>query len=191
VTTPRWPGLLALAFFAIHAVWGVSTGRPTNMLWACHLAALGVGVGILARAPAVNALAVLWFCAGVPLWLFDVATGGELLPTSISTHAGGMIVGLWGVRALGMPRGVWWKAAIGVVLLQLVSRAVSDATENANLAYSVPAGWELTFPSHLAFLLLNLSCATATFAAGAPLLRWSLSRPAPAEAREARSGVPG
>jgi hypothetical protein len=144
----KWLGLLALAFYAVHCAWHVRQGHPENVLWACHLAAAVVGVGLLGGWPTCVAVGVTWLAVGVPLWLIDVATGGEFTPTSVLTHLGGLVVGLIGLWQLGMPAGVWWKALLGLAALQQLCRWVTLPEENVNVAFSVYPWMKAYFSSY-------------------------------------------
>jgi len=63
------------------------------------------------------------------------------VPTSVLTHGGGLLLGLVGLRRLGLPRGAWWKGAVVLVALTAVSRLVTPAPDDVNLGFSVlPAG---------------------------------------------------
>jgi hypothetical protein len=75
-----WHGLLALAGFAIHAGYQVWHGRPEDLLWACHIAAAIVGVGLLVGSAATNAVGVLLLIVGVPLWLLELSMGASSIP---------------------------------------------------------------------------------------------------------------
>ncbi len=133
----KWLGLLALAFYAVHGAVHVREGHAEDALWACHVAAALVGVGLLGGWAALVAVGVIWLMVGEPLWVFDVATGSALQPTSLLTHVGGLIVGLIGLRHLGVPAGVWWKALLALAALQQVCRWVTPPEANVNVAFSV------------------------------------------------------
>lgn len=149
----RGLGLLALGFVAIHAGFHIWHGRPADMLWACHVATAAVGVGLLAGWPTCVGIGVLWLVVGVPLWLLDVAAGGELVPTSVLTHAGGLLIGLAGLRWLGLPDQLWWKAWLALAVLQGLCRWLTPERANVNVAFAVYPGWERCFPSYRLYLL--------------------------------------
>ncbi len=75
---------------------------------------------------------------------------------------GGLAVGLWGVRRLGLPRGVAWKALAALAVLHLISRWVNPPGKNINRAREIASGLEGWFPSHALFLLaIGAFCAAA------------------------------
>jgi hypothetical protein len=168
----RWRlwGLLAYAFYAAHAGYFLSVSRPGCLAWGCHLAALGVGTGLLLRIPTFNGMGILSLLFGVPLWLLDVFTGGEFLPTSMLTHCGGFVLGVYGVWKLGLPRFTWLVLWLTTVLLLLFSRVFTPEAENVNLAWGPPKGWE-SLPAYPVFGAIVLSGAAFQFSVGEAILR--------------------
>jgi hypothetical protein len=165
-------GGLALVFYLVHAAGHVTAGQPSEAFWACHLGALLVGVGLLTVHPLPCAVGFLWLCVGDGFWALDLATGGELIPTSLLTHVGGLVIGGVGVLRMGMPRHAA-LVAIGLFFaLQIASRALTDPATNLNLAHSVWAGWEGVFPSYPVYELMLLSIGFASFRA----LEWLARR---------------
>lgn len=138
-------GLLACAFYVIHAAFHYGRGEPQNAVWVCHVAALLVGGGLVFRWPSVNAMGVLILLVGCPLWLLSLLGGEEFLPTSLLTHVGALVIGLIGVRRLGLPAGAWWKAGFFVASLMAVSLLLSKAS-NVNVVHAPYAGWEGMYP---------------------------------------------
>ncbi|MGC4095259.1 MAG: hypothetical protein QM756_46520 [Polyangiaceae bacterium] len=157
-----WLGVAALACYAIHAGSHVLAGRPAEALWACHVATLLVGVGALLRHATPIAIGVLWLSFGNPLWVLDLCTGGEFLPTSPFTHVGGFVLGCVALRRLGLPRGAWWQAMAAFIGLLLFTRLVTPPVSNVNLAFAVAPGWERAFPSYPLYLGLLLAAGSAT-----------------------------
>ncbi len=144
----RGLGLLTLAFYAVHCAHHVWRGHAEDVLWSCHVAAALVGVGLLGGWPTCVAVGVIWLATGVPLWLFDVATGGEFSPTSVLTHVGGLAVGLVGLWRLGMPAQAWWKALLALAALQQLCRWTTPREANVNVAFSVYPWMEPYFSSY-------------------------------------------
>ena len=85
---------------------------------------------------------------GIPLWLIYLGSGGKLYLTSPLTHLGGIAVSIYGIRKLGMPKNMWWKAIIAFLLLQVFCRLATPEEKNINLAFRVGDGWEQTFTSY-------------------------------------------
>jgi len=156
-------GLVALAFYFLHAAYFVYHLRPSNLFWGCHMAALGVGTGLLLKKPSFNAMGVIALTWGVPMWLFEVARGGEFLPTSMGTHIGGLALGLLGVYWLGLPRYTWVKVSAFTLGLLVLCRLITLEKENVNLAFGPPPGFEESFPPYPWFGAIVLTACTATF----------------------------
>ena len=177
-------GLAALGCYAIHAAFHLLHGRPEELLWACHFGAALVGVGLLSSSAATNGIGSLFLLMGTPLWLLDLAGGGEFYPTSCFTHLGGLAIGLYGARRLGVPSGTWWKAVVGLVALILVCRLLTPPRANINVAFSIYAGWERIFPNHAVYLMTMICLAMGYFLVCEYVLRrwWGAS--------PARGGVP-
>jgi|SRR5580704_7751347 hypothetical protein len=155
-------GVAGIAFFAIYFARRVNEGEAASALWACHLASLLAGAGILLRRPAAVGIGVLWLLVGIPMWFVYLSIGGPFRPTSFLTHFGGFAVGCLGLRALGMPRQAWWKAMAGLLILLGISRWVSPPTLNVNLSFHV---YQLVdpFPGYYAASIIGLTLGTTLF----------------------------
>jgi len=172
-------GLAALGCYAMHAAFHLIHGRPEELLWSCHLGAALVGVGLLCSSATTNGIGLLFLCMGTPLWLMDLAGGGEFYPTSCFTHLGGLAIGLYGARRLGMPSGVWWKAVVALVTLILVCRLVTPPRANVNVAFAIYPGLEKVFPNHPVYLVTMLCLAAGFFlVCEYPFRRWLGAQPA-------------
>ena len=173
-------GVAALACYAVHAGFYLLHGRPEDLLWVCHLGAALVGVGLLVSSATVNGIGTLFLCLGTPLWLMALAGGGDFYPTSCFTHLGGLAIGLYGVRRLGMPERGWWKAVIALIALILVCRWVTPARANVNVAFAIYPGADKVFSSHLVYLVTMIGLAAGYFFITQSVLRrWLTPEPAP------------
>jgi hypothetical protein len=186
----RYPalGALALGFYLVHAAGHALNGHIEDAFWACHLGAVLVAVGLMIGRRLPCAVGFLWLCVGDVFWGLDLATGGELIPTSILTHVGALLVGGVGVARIGMPRHAAICAIAGFLALQLLSRLLTDPATNLNLAHAVWPGWEATFPSYRAYQALLLSIGFASFLAVERLARLWLARSATSVARRCAEG---
>jgi len=150
-------GALAICFYAIHGIIWIFRGVPSNLLWACHIGSLAVGLGLIFHIARFNAIGVLWLGLGNVMWILYLAGGGTFEVTSPLTHVGGLIIGILSLRDTGFPKRSWLWALIGLAVLQQISRWITVEAENINLAFRVHPGWEGIFPSYgiyLAFLLV-------------------------------------
>jgi hypothetical protein len=166
---------VGVLFYFAHAAFHVLSGHPEHVLWACHLGTLAVAVGLMASWPGAIAVGFLWLTVGLPMWVYDILARDAFLPTSTLTHVGGFILGLLGIRAMGFPRGTWWRAGAALLLLHLACRWITPEQGNVNLAFSVWPGWEDTFPSHTIYVLLLLALCLVIFAGAEAVLRRALS----------------
>jgi hypothetical protein len=157
-------GAVAVAGYVVHAGTHLGRGQPEDLLWACHLGALCVGVGLLLRSPALSAVGFLWLSVGNVFWCLDLAGGGEFIATSLLTHVLGWGIGCLGVAQLGMPRHSWLRALLAFLALQQLCRLATPPEANVNLAHAVWAGWEDGFSSYGAYQALLLTIAAASFA---------------------------
>ena len=89
----RWLGVLALVCFAVHASFHVLSGRAPDVLWACHIAALliGVGVGVLLSVLESNGKLRNWVPSPTGIGI------GILVPGSavITMFTGAVVGELW------------------------------------------------------------------------------------------------
>lgn len=169
-------GLSALACYAIHAAFHLANARWYDLFWACHLAAVFIGSGLILRSAVANGIGVLLGLMGLPLWIADLAAGSTFYPTSLLTHVVALGIGLYGVNRLGMARGTWWKSTIALVGLIAVARLVTPPESNVNLAYAAPPGWNRDSASHAGYLAMALTAAAAYFFAIERLARWLISK---------------
>lgn len=156
-------GALALLLYALHAANHIRRGAMHDLLWVCNVAPLVLGISCLRRSAIGVAIPLLWLSSGTALWLLDALTGGELMVTAIFTHIGGLAISALAVRTLGMPSGAWYKAAGALGVLVGLSRVLTPAQYNVNLSFRVWTGWEVYFPSHVAYLGLLLAISTTAF----------------------------
>ena len=157
-------GSIAVACYGVNAGLHLQRGEPQDLVWACHIAALLVGFGLLFGSATLNAIGLLWSCFGTPMWILYLVSGGELFAISFLTHGAALIFGTIGVRRLGMPRGAAWKAMAAFALLWMATRALTPRWANVNLAFSVYDGWQGLFPSYPVYLALLLLLGFAAFA---------------------------
>jgi hypothetical protein len=165
-------GVVTLLFYAAHVAFHVSRGTSGDLLWACNVAVPMLAIGCLLRAPRLVASAVLWLSYGAPMWILDITTGGDFVPTSILTHFGGLAIGVVVIRRLGWPRHSWLVACGGTALLLGLTRLVGSPERNANLAFRVHDGWERWFASHPVYLAMMWLASAVVFFAVERIILW-------------------
>ena len=132
-----WLGLLAIAFWNVHAATHFRRGTPEHLLWVCNVAGLGVGVGLLLGWRWLNAVGTLVLLVGTPSWFVNLFIRGTFLPTSLLPHFGGLVFGLVGLKLLGPPQGDWPKALGLVALLLLITPGLTVEADNVNLSAGI------------------------------------------------------
>ncbi len=147
----RRAGLVALAFWAAHAVELGFRMPLENQLWSCNVASIVAAAGLLAGSAAVNAAGGVLLLVGEPVWAYDLAHGGTLLPTSLLTHLGVAALSLLGMRRLGVPWRAWPIAVATLAAATMAAAIASSAAENVNVAVVTPPGFE-RLGSHAAYM---------------------------------------
>lgn len=155
--------IAALAIGAAHTAYKLASGEAHDLLWFCNLACPLLALGCALRSARWVGVAWLWLCFGTPLWLLAVSGGMPAGVTSVFTHLGGLWLGFLALRRLGFARGTWRWATLAAWLLMLLTRWLTPARFNVNLAFSVWPGWEALFPSYPLYLALLLASAALCF----------------------------
>jgi hypothetical protein len=168
-------GLVVLAIWGLMLADKVRHAALPEALWCCNVGQLLLGLVLLARAPRLAATGTFWLFYGLPLWIIYLF-GGEVWLSSLLTHLVSLPLGVLTARALGVPRGTWWRATVALALLQALTRFVTPPALNVNLAHAIHPGWEPLFlHSYALYYVVMLA-----FGAGACLLgELALRRGAP------------
>lgn len=132
----------------------------------CNIGNLLLALGLFLEQAILIRVAVIWVIPGLAVWAaYVVPTWGMLLTgnftytelwgviSSTLAHVGGFCVAMFVIRQVRVNRLAWLHAFIWYFMVQLVSRLVTPAALNVNVAYSIPAGWEQTFSSYWRFWL--------------------------------------
>jgi hypothetical protein len=163
----RLLGFLPLVFFTAQALHYWQINELGQALWMCNIGNLLLAVGLFLEEALLIRVAVIWMIPGVAVWfVYVVPTWGTLLTgefgwreyfgviSSTLAHLGGMSVGLLVLRKVRMDDRAWLYAVIWYFLVQLLSRIITPAAINVNVAHKVQDGWEQTFSSYLKFWLV-------------------------------------
>jgi hypothetical protein len=156
-------GAASVCLYAAHLGQCLYRRETENAFWICHLGSLLVGIGLLTRNGTLNAIGTLWLLIGLPLWIYDLIKVGDWSVTSVLTHVLGPIIGLLGVRMLGMPTGIWWKSVAGLVPVFVLSRLLTPPAANINLSHAIYPGSEALFPNYPVYI----AALTGLYAGGA------------------------
>lgn len=180
-------GAVAAGCFVAHGAVHLWHGEAFEMLWACNFASLVIAVGALAASRTAVAVGLYWLSLGVPLWIYDLTTGGVLMPSSLLTHVVAPLAAVTALARLGWPSGSWSRGLVALAALLVATRALTPGAANVNLAFRVWKGFEQAFPSHAVYLTALTALSGALFFSVDRAATWLSSRPAaaasPAEER--------
>ena len=172
-TKLRLLGILPLIFFIAQFVHYWRINELGHMLWMCNIGNLILAMGLFLEKPVLIRLAAIWTIPGLVVWfIYVVLTWGVFL-TSALAHVGGIIVAMIAIRHYRMDRTAWRWAFGWYLVLQLVSRFLTPAALNVNLAHVVQPGFDRTFQSYWTFWLV-LTAATIVGLWLVGLVLWSL-----------------
>jgi hypothetical protein len=165
-------GILAILFYVVHGSYWIYKGVPDNLLWACHVGTVLVGLGWLLNKSMLNAIGVLWLSLGNIMWILYLCSTHDFEPSSVLTHVGGIVIGIIGVFRIGIPKFSYLVATLALGLMQVITRFSTTASENVNLAFRVQDGWENMFGSYFWYEIMLLGCSVLCFFLAETLLRW-------------------
>jgi hypothetical protein len=193
----RLLGFLPLAFFTAQAIHYWQTNELGHTLWMCNIGNLLLAIGLFLEEALVIRVAVIWMVPGLAVWaLYVVPTWGMLLAgearlsqfygviTSTLAHVGGLSVGLVVLRRVRMDGRAWFYAFLWYLVVQALSRLLTPADLNVNLAHRIQEGWEQTFSSYWKFwCVLSVLTGILLWIFGYLLQQlWPISRESPAAA---------
>ncbi|HLO01347.1 MAG TPA: hypothetical protein VK208_23005 [Pyrinomonadaceae bacterium] len=173
-------GITPLAFFTAQAIHYWQIHQLGHMLWMCNIGNLLLALGLFFELPLLIRVAVIWMVPGVAVWfVYVVPTWGMLLTGKFSytelfgvvsstlAHLGGFSMGIVVLRKVRMDGATWLYAFVWYFIVQLISRLVTPAAMNVNLAHNIQPGWEQSFGSYLKFwLVLTLLVGICLWALG-------------------------
>ena len=99
-------------------------------------------------------VAVIWMVPGLVVWFFYVVAAWGIFLTSTLAHLGGIIVGMIALRRVRMDRTAWIYALVWYFAIQLLSRLITPAALNVNVAHAVDPKWQQTFNSYWTFWIV-------------------------------------
>ena len=130
----------------------------------CNIGNLLLAVGLFLEEALLIRVAVIWMVPGLAVWaVYVVPTWGMLLAgearlsqfygvvASTLAHVGGLSAGLVVLRRVRMDGRAWFYAFLWYLVVQTLSRLLTPAELNVNLAHRIQEGWEQTFSSYWKF----------------------------------------
>lgn len=172
ISIPPWQtlrfrllGFLPLCFFLARAIeYMVVAKTPEQMLWSCHVSNLMLAVGMFMGNPFLIRVAVFWQILGVPPWILDAVVSGLIKMVSIFSHLGGVVVAIYAIRQVGAKRGSWIPSLIYFVILQQITRLLTDPGPytNVNVAHFAYGPMKDWFASYWMYWVANTSAVALT-----------------------------
>ncbi len=173
-------GLLPLIFFFAQVVHYWRINELGHMLWMCNIGNLILALGLFLDKPTLVRLSAIWTIPGIVVWFIYVVLAWGVFLSSTLAHVGGLAVSMIALKWYRMDRDAWRYAFGWYLVVQLLSRFVTPAALNVNLAHTVAAGWERTFQSYWSFWLV-LTALTAVVLWVSGMMLWAIWRPAQVE----------
>jgi len=161
----RLLGLLPLCFFISRAIeYVVIAKTPEQMLWSCHVSNLMLAVGMFLGNPLLIRVAVFWQILGLPPWIMDAVVSGMIKTVSIFSHLGGSIVAIIAIRQVGAKRWSWVPSLIYFVVLQQITRLLTDPGPytNVNVAHFAYGPMKDWFAVYWKYWVVNTSIVALT-----------------------------
>lgn len=150
----RLLGILPLIFFFGQLIHYWKLNELGNMLWMCNIGNLLLAIGLFLNRPMLIRVAVIWMVPGLVVWFFYVVVAWGIFLSSTLAHLGGIIVGMIALRRVRMDRTAWIYALVWYFAIQLLSRLITPAALNVNVAHAVDPKWQQTFNSYWKFWIV-------------------------------------
>ena len=171
----RLLGILPLCFFIARAIeYMVVAKTPEQMLWSCHISNLMLAVGMFMGSPFLIRVAVFWQILGLPPWIIDAVVSGLIKTVSIFSHLGGVIVAVVAIRQVGAKRWSWIPSLIYFVVLQQITRLLTDPGPytNVNVAHFAYGPMKEWFAVYWKYWVVNTSMVAVTLIVIEFVLLW-------------------
>ena len=150
----RLLGILPLLFFLGQGIHYWRIHELGHMLWMCNIGNLLFAVGLFLDNRRLMRVAIIWTIPGLIIWLIYVVLEWGVFFTSTLAHVGGLVVGLFVLRRIGMDRRSWVYAFVWYLLVQFASRLLTATDLNVNLAHRIQPGWDQRFGTYWQFWLV-------------------------------------
>jgi hypothetical protein len=173
----RLLGIFPLVFFFAQAEHYWRINQLGHMLWMCNIGDLLLAIGLFFKQPVLIRIAGIWMVPGFVIWFRFVVLEWGLFLSSVLAHVGGLLVGAIALKRVGMDRRAWLYAFAWYLLIQILSRVLTSADLNVNLAHRIQPGFEQVFRSYWLFWLTGvLATALVLWVLGLMLARLWPSR---------------
>lgn len=129
-------GAVLLVAWVVNAADKTQRGVALELLWSCHVFALALWIGVLARWSALAEVGAFYFLsAALPGYFLDVIASRTTAPASLVVHLVAAGVGFAQVRRGGLHRRTFGVTLALCALLIALSRALTPPSLNINLAF--------------------------------------------------------
>lgn len=153
----RWWGAVLLSALVWHSVYVARSQSPGYLLFACYVANLLLGLGVVVGSSALTGTGFSWVLPGYLLWLHYIFRTADWEPSGAAMHTSGLLVGLMTMRFHRYPRYVWLLAfGLGGVL-HFLALLLTDPALNVNAAFRIYEGWEPFFSSIVVYRLVTVT----------------------------------
>jgi hypothetical protein len=160
-------GILPLLFFLLQAIHYWKIGELGHTLWMCNIGNLVLAAGIFFTNPTLIRVSVLWMIPGLVVWFIYVVLAWGVFLSSTLAHVGGTVIGVIALQRVGMDRWAWVYGLLWYFIMQVLSRLVTPAGLNVNVAHAIDKGWRSSFNSYWKFwLVLTAMVAVCLFLLG-------------------------
>jgi hypothetical protein len=147
----RLLGFLPLAFFLGQVLHYWRINELGNVLWMCNIGNLLLAIGLFLNQAKLIRVAAIWMVPGLAVWFVYVVLEWGIFLTSTLAHLGGIIVSGIALRRVRMDQTAWLYALAWYFTIQLLSRLITPAALNVNVAHAVDSAWKQTFTSYWKF----------------------------------------
>jgi hypothetical protein len=132
--------------------------KISNVLWLCNLSTLLAGVALLIWIPQVALVGATYMILGMVLWIGDLILNHAFYSlNSFIVHFAFAASGLYLFKKIAVSRYLWIGCFGWYLFAQVLSRGLTNGSENINIAFSMWTGWDKVFSSFFSFWLFVTS----------------------------------
>lgn len=154
-----WAVAILLALF-LHTLYKIHLGILPEMLWACHIASLGIAVSVFLRVPWLAGIGLLFHLAmGIPAYLIDAVATWTTSITSVLVHLLPAFVAWKVIAQSAYPTHNLRNTVIFVLASQVLSYLTTPPALNINLVFAPWGPLVSVFPNVWLYRLFNYGLA--------------------------------
>ena len=131
----RLVGVLPIIIFIARLIQYIQVGAPDWIVASCNISNLMLGIGMIFGAPLLVRVATVWLIIGLPMWILDAVVTRDLWWSSIYSHVGGFLIGLYAISKTRATGRSWLLALSWFVFLQMITRYTTAPELNVNIAH--------------------------------------------------------